>query len=282
MFQSIDIEYLKLISLHRPNDSHKGDYGHLLLVCGSAGMPGAASLATSSALNSGCGLVTLHSVVTVCNIVAVTNPSAMLSICEGPVISVVPDLSRCNVVAVGPGLGRDTGTIDMVISLIEECRKRSIPMLLDADALYAVSVHPEILERIPKGSVMTPHEGELRRLVSWGTDKEKDYAAAALSQKTGCTIISKGYMSRIFTPGGDILQNTTGNPGMAKGGSGDVLTGLVSGLMARGYTSEKAAAMGAWIHGYTGDCLSGLFTQEAYSSRDIAENLWRGFKKIAE
>ena len=156
-------------------------------------------------------------------------------------------------------------------------------IIIDADALNIISENPALMTMVPRGSVMTPHLGELRHL---GGD------AGQLSRTSGCVVVQKGYGSRIFVPadgqgsmdteqgGISVYMNTTGNPGMAKGGSGDVLTGLVGGLMARGYRADIAAMLGVWIHGYAGDVLSAECTQESYSSADLVGKLCCGFKVL--
>lgn len=152
-------------------------------------------------------------------------------------------------------------------------------MVIDADALNLIAENPKMMGLIPKGSVMTPHIGELRRLIPFEKGHEEE-AAQELSLKSGCVVVLKGYHSKIFSPDGACLVNTTGNPGMAKGGSGDVLTGLVGGLMARGYDAIDAAAIGAWIHGFAGDRLTEECTAEAYSSRDLIDRIPAGFKAL--
>ena len=155
-------------------------------------------------------------------------------------------------------------------------------MVLDADALGLLSQNPRLQDEIPAGSVMTPHEGELMRLVSWDSPEAKEEAIFELCRRTGCVLVSKGYHTQIYTPSGEKFVNTTGNPGMAKGGSGDVLTGLLGGLIARGYTAIEAAALAVWIHGYAGDALTERCTAEAYSSRDLVDALCLGFKALEQ
>ena len=276
----INTEYLRPLLLHREEDGHKGQYGHLLIVAGCQAMPGAAVLATGAALQSGCGLVTLHSTERALQAVVNNYPSAMLSEDSGEFFCRIPSsLERYSAVAVGPGLGRDPQTAGALRSLLAAAREAGIPMVLDADALNIISEHPDWLSLIPAGSVMTPHLGELRRLVPSERGQE-DAAARDLAEKSGCVVIRKGFRSLVVTPDGNCLVNTTGNAGMAKGGSGDVLTGLVGGLMARGYAAAAAAALGAWVHGFAGDSLTRARTAEAYSSRDLVGHLHRGFTEL--
>lgn len=277
-------EYLSQFVLGRAEESHKGDYGHALLVCGCDRMPGAASLATGSALRSGCGLVTLHSTAYACQVSAAANPSAILSIDPAPFFSEVGfDVAKYDAVGVGPGLGRGAETGRAFARLVGAARDAGVPMVLDADALNIISENRDILSsgRLPAGSVMTPHDGELARLISWTDAAGKLAGTQELADRTGCVVVSKGWHTRVFVPGGvEPYENTTGNPGMAKGGSGDVLTGLVTGLIARGYATEVAAIMGVWIHGYAGDSCTEAFGTEAYSSRELIDRLWTGFKAI--
>ena len=272
----ITADYLRPSLLRRENESHKGNYGHLLIVAGCQSMPGAAVLATGAALVSGCGLVTLHSTERALQAVVNSFPSAMLSEDTRDFFSRVPEsLERYSAIAVGPGLGRDAMTGEALRKLMTAAK--DIPMVLDADALNLISEHPEMMDLIPRGSILTPHLGELRRLVPFSNGPE---AAENLAAKSGSVVVLKGYHSRIFAPDGTSLVNTTGNPGMAKGGSGDVLTGLIGGLLARGYSAFDAAALGVWIHGFAGDRLTEARTAEAYSSRDLIDWLHTGFKEL--
>lgn len=271
-------EYLRPKLLHRDNNSHKHDYGRLLIVAGCETMPGAAVLATGGALRSGCGLVRLHSTARALQAVVNAYPSAMLSDDFGEHFSSLPEhLERYSAIAIGPGLGWSPGTLNVFMDLLSEASRLRISTVLDADALNILSVLPEWHELIPPGSVLTPHKGELRRLLPAQTDAERESLAWELCAETGCTIVMKGYHSRVFLPDGTCLVNITGNPGMAKGGSGDVLTGLIGGLMARGYTAPDAAALGVWVHGFAGDTLTEIRTAEAYDSRDLIGHLADGF-----
>ena len=293
--------------LSRAPETSKRDYGHLLIVAGCDNMPGAASLATSAALRSGCGLVTLHSSVSASGVSAVTNPSAILDMDSSSCFSELPeDMSRYNAVAAGPGLGRDKQSGRAFAGLLEYIVRRGIPHVLDADALYFLSsMDTAAIAGVPNSGgpiagytaargVLTPHDGELRRLCEgwkipegspnlWNEAVEgRDEAARAICRITGYVVVAKGYHSKVFCPDGSEYENTTGNPGMAKGGSGDVLTGLVGGLMARGYSPEDAAVLGVWIHGYAGDCCTREFGMEAYDSSCLVDCIYKGFKKLEE
>lgn len=279
--QEITPEFLRPRLLRRQNDSHKHDYGRLLVIAGCETMPGAALLATGAALRSGCGLVMLHSTPRTLFAAAASYPSAMLSEDPGSHFSTVPEkLERYTALAIGPGLGWSPGTMNAMMDLLGEACERRIPAVLDADALNILSVIADWTELIPPGSVLTPHKGELKRLLPCRDDKERETLAWELCAETGCHIVMKGYHSRIFTPGGECLVNTTGNPGMAKGGSGDVLTGLIGGLLARGYGAEDAAALGVWIHGKAGDVLTTGKSAEAYDSEALIGKLECGFREL--
>lgn len=277
----IDLAYLRPRLLWRPEESHKGDFGHLLIVAGCQTMPGAAVLATGAAVRSGCGLVTLHSTPRALQAVVSRFPSAMLSEEPGEAFSRVPvPMDRYTAIAVGPGLGRRPETEDALLLLLKIARERRVPMVLDADALNILSDVPQWQEYLPAGAVLTPHLGELRRLLSWDGDAERDRRVRALCTTAGCTLVMKGFHTKVFTPDGDCLVNTTGNPGLAKGGSGDVLTGLLGGLLARGYAAPDAAALAVWLHGRAGDLLTEERTAEAYASLDLIDYLFKGFKEL--
>ncbi|MBR5736885.1 MAG: NAD(P)H-hydrate dehydratase [Bacteroidales bacterium] len=279
MNKTIDIELLSNIVKRRENDSHKGDYGHLMIVAGCERMPGAAVLATGAALKSGCGLVTLHSTGRAVQAVVNNYPSAMLSEDPAKHFSAIPDLDIRNysAIATGPGLGKEPETRKALAGLLSAARKKKIPTVLDADALNILSESDCWMKLVPEGSILTPHLGELKRLFPSENGDIPDSVIIQFCKETASVLVKKGYHTKVFTPSGECLVNMTGNPGMAKGGSGDVLTGLTGGLLARGYSPADAAAIGVWIHGYAGDLLTAGFTTEAYCSRDLIDYLWKGF-----
>ena len=291
----IDREFLRPMLLARQNESSKRDYGHTLLVCGCSTMPGAAVLATGAALKSGCGLVTLHSTADACNAAVSQFPSAMISKDPCDCFSVVPDnLDRYGSIAVGPGLGKDHRTVEALKLLMEKAYGYGIPLIVDADAINIISQHMELLP-FARNAVFTPHAGELARLLGEScrssgttpdsiTDRNRTNGKIKeLADTHGLTVVSKGYHSRIISAGDDnIYECRTGNPGMAKGGSGDVLTGLLAGLVARGYEPASAAKLAVWIHGFAGDILTAECTAEAYNSRDLIDSLKYGFISLSE
>lgn len=278
---TIDLPYLSSRLRHRDPESHKRNYGHLLVIAGCESMPGAAVLATGAALQSGCGLVTLHATPRALQATVNNFPSAMLS--EEPAehfYTVPAPLKKYAVVAVGPGLGRAAGTMNALLDLLAQAGQDQIPLVLDADALSILATIPDWPDLVPAGSILTPHMGELRRLLPHGDDQTRVNLARELCVYANCTLVMKGYHTRVFTASGACLVNQTGGPGLAKAGSGDVLTGLIGGLLARGYAPEDAAALGVWIHGYAGDCLSRERSEEAFSSSDLVGRLWEGFSAL--
>lgn len=279
---TLDENYLRPRLLYRENETHKRNYGHLLVIAGCEQMPGAAVLATGAALQSGCGLVTLHSTPRALQATVNSFPSAMLSEEESEdYFRTFPaNVKKYAVIAVGPGLGRSPGTMNAIMDLLDAATRARIPMVLDADALTILSYIPDWPDLLPAHSILTPHMGELRRLLPHVSPQNLDILVRELCRYAGCTLVMKGYRSKVFTPEGDCLVNTTGGPGLAKGGSGDVLTGLIGGLLARGYNPVDAAALGVWIHGYAGDRLTERYTAESFSSRQLIDELWAGYHEL--
>lgn len=231
---------------------HKGNFGHALLIAGSQGMAGASVLAARACLRSGVGLLTVH--VPFCNnfILQTAVPEAMTEIdLSDTCFASVTDTDRYEAVGIGPGIGRAVETVDALLEQIAEC---GAPMVIDADALNILGEQRSYLSRLPKGCVLTPHPKELERLVgACRNSYERLQKARELAGNTGSCIILKGAYSAVVTPQGKCYFNATGNPGMATGGSGDVLTGVVLALLAQGYTAENAARLATWVHGLAGD-----------------------------
>lgn len=281
-FDLVTEDYVKGMSLPRDRNAHKGTYGHALLVCGSAGMPGAAVLAAGGALRSGCGLVTVHIPAEERFAVAANWPSALLSPDPGKVFSELPgDMAKYTSVAVGCGTGQDAATVKALGKLMDACSDNKIPMVLDADALNILAAHKELHSHIPQNSVLTPHAGELKRLVGgWRDEDHKLQLVYELAAGLNSTVVVKGPETAVCARGHRFTFNTTGNAGMAKGGSGDILTGLIAGLISRGYSPEQAAVMGVFLHGSAGDKANEYYCAEAMNSADIIDFIPEAFREL--
>lgn len=274
--------YVKKMLLPRADDAHKYDYGHALLVCGSRGMAGAAVLATGGALRSGCGVVTAHVPGEERMAVSANWPSALLSLDDDSVFSQLPaDMARYSSVGVGCGLGQAAQSINALGKLMDTCSDNKIPMVLDADALNILSADRELQRHIPQNSVLTPHDGELRRMVGeWRDGEHKLQMVYELATGLNSTIVVKGQDTAVCTRGYRFSFNSTGNSGMAKGGSGDVLTGLITGLIARGYTPEDAAVLGVYVHGAAGDRTREYYGAEGMNSADIIDFIPEAIREL--
>lgn len=262
----------------RSKHAHKGCFGRALLVAGSEGMAGASVLAARAALRSGVGLLTLC--VPRCNntIVQRSVPEAMtiLSSTES-YISTMPATDKYTAVAVGPGLGQAQATEEALLALIDGCR---VPMVVDADALNILSRNKAFLARLPQGSIITPHIGEFSRLAGECSNSyERLQRAVKLASENNICIVLKGAYSAVITPQGNLFFNTTGNPGMATGGSGDTLTGILLALLAQGMEAPSAARLGVYIHGLAGDIAARKVGETALVASDIVDSLpaaWGG------
>lgn len=264
--------------LPRNRFAHKGTYGHALLVCGSQGMMGAAVLATGAALRSGCGLVTAHIPAGERFVLHASCPSALVSGDPMPVFSRLPDdLTKYTAVGIGSGVGRDDQSVRAFGALLS-C---GMPMVIDADALNMLAARPELAGSMPTGCVLTPHLGELRRLVgAWNDDEDRIGKVRAFAARYGCYLVIKGAHTMICSPDGRLYFNATGNPGMAKGGSGDVLTGYIAGLLARGYDPLSAALLGVYVHGAAGDKAAAYYGQEGMNAADLIDFLGEALAEI--
>lgn len=265
----------------RAKHSHKGAYGRALLVAGSKGMAGASVLAARAALRSGVGLLTLH--VPACNntIVQVAVPEAMTSIDSSECcFSDTLDISKYNAVAVGPGLGQSAESEAALLQLIAACR---VPMVLDADALNILSRNPKYMQCLPQGSIITPHVGEFSRLFGAADSSfVRLQAARAYASTFGVTVVLKGAYTAVVTPQGAMHFNSSGNPGMATGGCGDVLTGCIVSLLAQGYASADAARIAVYIHGLAGDLAASEKGQTALVAGDVIDFLPSAWRSLEE
>lgn len=262
----------------RPATGHKGTFGHLLLVAGSCGKSGAAVLAAEAAQRTGAGLVTVAAPRTLQTTLAIKLTEAMTV----PLDEVDGELAEAafaqlahlwpgkNVLALGPGLGRSAETGALVRRVVSEC---PLPLVLDADAIFALAGHDDVLARRPVGTtVLTPHPGEMAHLLGCTTTEiEADRVGTArrFAEKHGVLLVLKGARTIIAAPDGGILINPTGHAGMATGGMGDLLTGIIAALLSQGAPPLAAAAAGVWLHGRSGDRLRPRFGDAGLLASDL-------------
>lgn len=258
---------------------HKGTFGHALIIAGSYGKIGAAILSARAALRAGCGLVTTHLPVCGYPIMQIAFPEAMVQVDRHrEVFTTPPDLTTYAAVGIGPGLGTNALTKAALLNVLENTEQ---PLVLDADALNILGEHPSWQAHIPPDSILTPHPKEFARLFGeqansfdcWQTLREQ-------AQRLQCYILLKGGNSVVATPQGDLNFLTVGNPGMGTAGAGDVLTGVLCGLLAQGYSSVDTLLLGVCLHGIAGDIAAAEQEMESVIAEDIINYLGRAFAKL--
>lgn len=273
----------------RPPDAHKGTFGHLLVVAGSIGKTGAAALAGRAALRSGAGLVTIACPASQQPIVAALGMETMTEpLPETPSQSLalkakdrLLDLAaRVEAVALGPGISLDPETQSLVRELVTEVGR---PMVVDADGLTALAGHLDVLKRVPAARCLTPHPGEMARMLGITVAEvqaDRIEAVRAVCQRYGMYVALKGARTVIGEPGGKVVLNPTGNPGMASGGAGDVLTGMVGAFLARGLPPWAALQAAVYLHGLAGDLAREEQGEEGLIAGDILESIPRAIVKL--
>jgi NAD(P)H-hydrate epimerase len=270
-------EYIVKLLKKRKKFSHKGVYGHALLISGSSGKMGAAILASKACLRTGVGLLTTH--IPMCGYTAIQTavPENMVSIDPSETcFSEVPDLTGYNAIGVGSGIGKHSSTSPALKKLFETAK---VPCVIDADAINILGENKEWLNLVPEGSIFTPHVKELERLIGVTADYYNcNQKQMEFCKKYKSIIILKGAHSSIICPDGSSYYNSTGNPGMATGGTGDVLTGMLLSLLAQGYNSVEASIIGVYLHGLAGDIAAEKFGQEALIASDIINYIGDSFK----
>ena len=273
-------KYIQGILKTRKKFSHKGTYGHALIIAGGYGKVGAAILATKAALRTGAGLVSTHAPQCAYTLLQTTAPEAMVSIDEHDFyFSKTPNLEKYNAIGIGCGLG----TEDLTAAAVEDFLKKiNIPIVIDADALNLIAKNKEWIAHIPKKSILTPHPKEFERLLGKTKNNfERNQLQRNFSQINQLYIILKGANTCITTPQGHCYFNSTGNSGMATGGSGDVLTGILTSLLAQGYDSLDTSILGVYMHGLTGDlALNERISQESLLASDLIENIGKGWNDV--
>jgi len=263
----------------RDKFAHKGSMGHALLVAGSYGMAGAAVLATRAALRTGLGKITVHTPKRNNDILQIAVPEAILHHDSDDYRFVHPSPTEAyQAVGIGPGLGtmKDTS-----VAIIEEARRTQCPIVLDADALNILGDHRSWIQQVPTHAILTPHPKEMDRLAGNSTScYERLAKAITMANSQQFYIVLKGAWTAIVTPEGNVYFNPSGNPGMATAGSGDVLTGIILGLLAQGYTQESAARLGVYLHGLAGDLAAQDLTEEGLTAHDLIDYLPKAWKKL--
>ena len=274
-----DDDIASLIS-DRERFAHKGDFGHALLVAGSAGKMGAAVLAAKGCLRSGAGLLTVHLPGRGEVIMQTALPEAMVDMDKNAdYVTELSNIAKYDAIGIGPGIGKADETMELLKNLIETAK--TTPMVIDADALNIIADNNELLHHLPEGTILTPHPGEFDRLTgNCENAYERMQKARSLASEQKICIILKGAYTAVCTPTGKVFFNTSGNPGMATAGSGDVLTGIILGLLSQGYRSEEASVIGVYLHGVAGNLAAANFSEESLIAGDIIQMLGTSFKQM--
>ena len=263
----------------RKKYSHKGTYGHALIIAGSYGKMGAAVLSAKACLRSGCGLVSTHIPACGYEMMQTAFPEAMCSMDKNAKhLTVFPSDEKYNTIAVGPGIGTHLSTIKALEVFLKQYKQ---PIVADADALNILSKKKPLLKLLPANSILTPHPKEFERMAgTWKNDFERLSLQQSFSKKHKVIIVLKGANTSISDTNGEVYFNSTGNAGMATGGSGDVLTGIITGFLAQQYTPLDSAILGVYMHGLAGDLALQQQSMESLIASDIIDNLGNSFKEI--
>lgn len=270
---------IKKLLQRRGTYDHKGTYGHALIIAGSFGKMGAAVLAARGALRSGVGLLTARIPARGYAVMQTAVPEAMVMTDPNEMIFTEPvDTSAYTALGIGPGMGRDDRTAEALGRILEQFRR---PVVLDADALNIISEKRHLLAIIPEGSILTPHPKEFERLVGpWNNGFERLQKQRELAQALRSVVVVKGAHTSVAAPDGHLYFNSTGNPGMATGGTGDVLTGVLTSLLAQHYPPVEAAISGVFLHGLAGDLARAVVGEEGLIASDLVDHLPAAFLKI--
>lgn len=281
MEYNLDYQAVKAMLPQRNPWSHKGDFGRVLLICGSRGYTGAAALSAMGCLRSGAGLVYLAVPESIYVIEAVKMTEAIVlpfpdfegAFSTDAAVALTSYFEKMDAILIGPGLGMSEGTMAVLKSVM---RQYEGPVIIDADGINLLARHMYLLRERTAPTILTPHMGEYRRLhPDASCDRMQD--AMDFAREHGCILVLKGHET-LTTDGTDCYRNSTGNPGMAVGGSGDVLAGVVTGLVGQGLRPLQAAAVAAWLHGAAGDCAADRLGQYGMLPTDMLEDLPRLMK----
>ncbi len=274
-------ELIRDIIRPRKKFSHKGDFGKALLIAGSKGKAGAAVMASRACLRTGAGLLTVHVPAKAADIIHMHVPEAMVEHDQHEeIISSISDAEKFDATGVGPGIGKDPATAEMLFTLL---RKSTKPVVIDADALNILSDHPYELKSVPENSILTPHIKEFERLAGTATDDfDRHERQKKFSEVHKVIVVLKGHYTCITAPDGSVFFNSTGNAGMAKGGTGDALTGMIVGLLSQKYAPLDCAVAGVYLHGLAGDIAAQSKGQYSMLCSDLIECIPDAFRKIIQ
>ena len=261
---------------------HKGHFGHVLLIAGSYGKMGAAVLAARACMRTGAGLLSVHVPHKTCHVLHCSVPEAMVNIDRSDLMfTEFPDLSPFKAVGVGPAIGCRSNSVQGLTDLLDQIGPRRL--VLDADALNILSTNPALLDKLPENAVLTPHPGELKRLVGpWSGDFERLQKVMNFCRKYKVVVVLKGAFTTVVSADGECHFNTTGNAGMATAGSGDVLTGVILSLLGQGLEPLDAAVAGVYIHGASGDLASDAEGEAALIASDIVNYLGKAIVALSQ
>jgi len=278
-YQLVDRTFIRSLLKTRTRFSHKGTYGHGLLISGSYGKMGAAILASKASLRSGIGLLSTHIPRLGYDIMQTAVPESMVSIDRSDIIfTEYPDLENFDAIGIGPGIDTKCNSERALEELLEECDK---PLVLDADALNIIGANLGMKKSLPKGTILTPHMKEFERLLGVSMSAfERNEKQRVFSTEQSVVMVLKGAFSAITDENGRCYFNPTGNPGMATAGSGDVLTGIILSLLAQAYSPLHAALIGVYVHGLAGDLAVEEVGEEALIASDIVKFLPQAWRTI--
>ena len=275
-YEYLDETMAKKMLKSRDRFAHKTDFGRVLLMSGSYGKMGACVLCTKACMRAGAGLVTAHIPRTGFDIMQTAVPEVMTNTdYEKRYLTSIPEIKDYDAIGIGPGIGMHIDTYEVLAQLIEKFDK---PIVVDADAINILADEQSLMKQLPEGSILTPHPGEFKRLVGfWNDDFERLEQQIAISKEFKVYIVLKGAHTSISTPEGIVYYNSTGNAGMATGGSGDVLTGIITALLGQKYTPLEAALLGVYLHGKSADLAVEKLGEESLIASDIIDYLPRAF-----
>lgn len=283
-FELVDLSMVKKIVQPRNPFSHKGDYGHAAIIGGSYGMMGAAVLCARACLRSGVGKLTCHIPEAGYTIMQVSVPEAMCKTGESGTSAEsgqhhpATEMDKYDAIGIGPGLGAHASNTNLLYSVFEQNRR---PMVIDADGLNTIAQEKGLLHKVPPGSILTPHPKEFERLFGkTANDFDRIQTALRKAAEHHVYIVLKGRYTFIASPDGKGYFNSSGNPGMATGGTGDVLTGIITGLLAQKYSPLHAAVAGVFLHGYAGDLAAAYTSQPSLIASDLIDFLGQAYQGV--